>query len=67
MLSGHSLTELCLRPIFTSTTGNVDIIFVKGGMFRKHGFDLNTPFKEQWFRRAETWEKPYIPDNEVLM
>lgn len=67
MLSGKSLTSLYLRPIFTSTTGNADIIFVKGGMFRKGGFDLNTPFKEQFFRRAETWEKPYIPEKEVLM
>jgi len=60
------LTELH-RPIMTTITGKPDLVFVKGGMFRKHGLDLDKPFKEQWFRRAEVWETPYVPETKVLM
>ena len=44
----------------TTVAENPDIVFVKGGLFRQFGFDLDVPFKEQWFRRAESWERPYV-------
>ncbi len=43
-----------------------ELVFVKGGLFRNSGFDLGKPFKEQWFRRAEGWEVPYVPLNQVI-
>ena len=43
-----------------------DLTFVKGGLFRSSGFDLDKPFKEQWCRRAERWEHPYVHLNQVM-
>ncbi|KEF60501.1 uncharacterized protein A1O9_02062 [Exophiala aquamarina CBS 119918] len=54
-------------PIFTSITGNSNVIFVKAGMFRKSGVDMSVPVKEQWFRRAEMWETPYASEGNVLV
>lgn len=31
--------------------------FVKGGLFRKFGFDLPRPVLQLFMRRRETWEK----------
>lgn len=45
-------------------SSDLDVIFVKDGMFRKSGVDLSVPFKEQWCC-AETWETYYAPEGEV--
>jgi hypothetical protein len=50
----------------TTVPENPDLTFVKGGLFRSWGFDLDKPFKEQWFRRAEDWESPYVHLNQVI-
>lgn len=51
----------------TTIAGQSDIVFVKGGMFRKHGFELDMPFKEQWLRRAEQWETHYVRESQIQM
>jgi hypothetical protein len=51
----------------TTITGQTEIIFVKGGMFRKYGFLLDKPMKEQWYRRAEEWETHYVEKEQVQM
>jgi hypothetical protein len=33
--------------------------FLKGGLFAQFGVGLPPPGKEQFFRRAEIWEKPH--------
>jgi hypothetical protein len=33
--------------------------FLKGGLFAKFGVGLPAPGKEQFWRRAEKWEKPH--------
>lgn len=46
--------------ICTTVTEKPDVTFVKGGLFRGAGFEFVRPFKEQWWRRAETWERAYV-------
>lgn len=48
------------RPTHTTVTESPNIIFLKGGLFRESGYNLEFPFKEQWWHRAETWERPYV-------
>ena len=33
--------------------------FLKGGLFAQFGVDLPPPGREQFWRRAEKWEKPH--------
>jgi hypothetical protein len=54
------------RPVFTTVTENPNTIFVKGGLFGGSEQGLQRPFKEQWWRRAETWEKPHVPDENKI-
>lgn len=51
----------------TTVTGKPEVTYVKGGLFREAGFDIGYPIKEQWFRRAEAWEKPYVAESKVRM
>lgn len=54
------------RPTHTTVTENPRITFVKGGLFRESGFSLEHPFKEQWWRRAELWERSYVAEDKVI-
>ncbi|KAK3659066.1 hypothetical protein LTR56_001503 [Elasticomyces elasticus] len=51
----------CGSPVCTVVDTKPDLTFVKGGLFRKAGFGLEPPFKEQWCRRSEAWEVAYAP------
>ncbi|PQM43842.1 hypothetical protein VE01_10738 [Pseudogymnoascus verrucosus] len=66
----HSNRHFCPRcgsPICTTVTENPSITFVKGGLFGNSEQGLQRPFKEQWWRRAEAWEKPYVPvENKIF-
>jgi hypothetical protein len=42
----------------TIVSENPQIAFLKGGLFAKSGVDLPPPGKQQFWRRAEKWEKP---------
>ncbi|KAF8864202.1 hypothetical protein BDZ45DRAFT_797701 [Acephala macrosclerotiorum] len=48
----------CGSPIMTIVTEHPQRAFLKGGLFAKFGFDLPAPGREQFWRRAEKWEKP---------
>jgi hypothetical protein len=65
-LNGIFLTTIILRPTHTTVTENPSMTFVKGGFFRSSGHALEQPFKEQWWRRAEAWECPYVSDEKVI-
>lgn len=54
------------RPICTTVPENPSITFVKGGLFGDSEQGLQRPFKEQWWRRAEAWEKPYVPEENKI-
>jgi len=56
----------CGSPIMTTVTENPDTVFVKGGLFRDAGIDLPQPIKEQWWRRAEKWERPYVSSDKLV-
>jgi hypothetical protein len=42
-----------------------DTAFLKGGLFKKSGFDLPQPVQQQWTRRSEKWET-LIPGIKVI-
>jgi len=44
--------------IMTIVTENPETAFLKGGLFAKSGVDLPPPGLQQFWRRAEKWEKP---------
>ena len=54
------------RPICTTVTENAQITLVKGGLFRKAGFRLDAPMKEQWVRHAEEWEHLYVSEDSIV-
>jgi hypothetical protein len=45
--------------IMTVVKERPEIAFLKGGLFVKFGVDLPAPGREQFWRRAEKWEKPH--------
>jgi len=49
---------LC-SAIMTVVKQRPEIAFLKGGLFAKFGVDLPAPGREQFWRRAEKWEKPH--------
>jgi hypothetical protein len=57
---------IIFSPTHTTVTENPSMTFVKGGLFRSSGYGLEYPFKEQWWRRAEVWERPYALDKNVI-
>jgi hypothetical protein len=46
-------------PIMTVIRQRPEISVLKGGLFAKFGVDLPAPGREQFWRRAEKWEKPH--------
>jgi hypothetical protein len=44
------------RPIMSVLAMRPDTAFLKGGLFKKLGFDLPQPVQQQWTRRCEKWE-----------
>ncbi|KAE9379161.1 hypothetical protein N431DRAFT_397262 [Stipitochalara longipes BDJ] len=49
----------CGSPIMTIIRQRPEISVLKGGLFAKFGVDLPPPGREQFWRRAEKWEKPH--------
>lgn len=62
----QTLTYADGRPIYTSVSEKPDIVFVKGGLFAKAGHKLPLPFKEQFWRRREPWERAYASEDMVI-
>ncbi|CZR54368.1 uncharacterized protein PAC_04252 [Phialocephala subalpina] len=48
----------CGSPIMTIVAEKPETAFLKGGLFAKFGYGLPAPGREQFWRRAEKWEKP---------
>jgi hypothetical protein len=53
------------RPIMSVLATMPDTAFLKGGLFKKSGFDLPQPVQQQWTRRCEKWET-LIPGIKVI-
>jgi len=59
------ISELCVpdltfcSPIMTIIRQRPEISVLKGGLFAKFGIDLPAPGREQFWRRAEKWEKTH--------
>jgi hypothetical protein len=49
----------CGSAILTLVKERPETAFLKGGLFAKFGVDLPAPGREQFWRRAEKWEKPH--------
>ena len=50
----------------TTVLQQPDLVFLKGGLFRDSGFDLEKLWKEQFVHRAEKWEVAYAPLQNVI-
>jgi len=50
------MTVVAIRP---------DTALLKGGLFKKHGFDLPMPVRQVFTRRCEKWETLF-PGIEVI-
>ncbi|KAH8821319.1 Mss4-like protein [Xylogone sp. PMI_703] len=53
----------CGSPIFSEAKLTPGVLYVKGSVFRKSGFELPPPNCEAWTRNCEKWESltPGVP------
>jgi hypothetical protein len=61
----YSRLLISRRPIMSVLATRPDTAFLKGGLFKKFGFDLPQPVQQQWTRRCEKWET-LVPGIKVI-
>lgn len=62
----HNNTDAAYSAILSIMAKNPEKVFVKGGLFPKHGIEIPPPALELFMKRSESWEVVHENAN-VLM